>query len=268
MDIQSYIASGIVESYVLGLASAEESAELERLRKQYPELDGAIAEFELKLEQQALTATIQPPAFIKSNLMESLKDEFRSSNELSTPSPVQAPVYAIHPAWKYAAAAAIILFLGSSIATFLLYNKYENLTAAFSKLQLSYNDLQKQTEAEREKFSTLYADVQTMQDPSMSVVKMTGTPGRENNMATVYWDMRTKDVYVYRNRLPQPVAGKQYQLWAIVDGKPVDAGVIGSCITLCKLKNIPSAQAFAITLENEGGSPTPTMSEMYVVGAI
>jgi len=32
-----------------------------------------------------------------------------------------------------------------------------------------------------------------------------------------------------------------------------------------KMKNIPSAQAFAITLEPTGGSPTPTMP-IYVMG--
>ena len=32
MDIKEYIQSGIIEQYVLGLASAEEVAELEQLR--------------------------------------------------------------------------------------------------------------------------------------------------------------------------------------------------------------------------------------------
>jgi len=54
----------------------------------------------------------------------------------------------------------------------------------------------------------------------------------------------------------------------MVDGKPVDAGVIGNCEGLCKLKNIPSAQAFAVTLEKAGGSPVPTMSSLYVMGSI
>lgn len=275
MNIQSYIASGIVESYVLGLASAEDAAELELLRTQHAEIDAAVSQFELKIEQQGLAASVQPPAFIKAQLLESLQDEFlpaKDQSKTSTHTPAEndllAPVYAIHPAWKYAAAAAIILFLGSSIASFLLYNKYEKLTAAFSELQLSYSDLQKQTAAEREKYSTLYADVQTIQAPSMTAIKMKGIPGHENSLATVYWNLSTKEVYLYRNNLPQPEPGKQYQLWAIVDGKPVDAGIIGSCVTLCRLKNIPSAQAFAITLEKEGGSLTPTMSEMYVMGAI
>ena len=68
--------------------------------------------------------------------------------------------------------------------------------------------------------------------------------------------------------MQQVPSGKQYQLWAIVDGKPVDAGLITDCIGLCKMKRIDRAQAFAITLEKAGGSPTPTLTEMYVFGKI
>ena len=75
------------------------------------------------------------------------------------------------------------------------------------------------------------------------------------------------------NNLPQAAPEKQYQLWAIVDGKPVDAGMVeesadASGKLLLKMHNIPEAQAFAITLEKKGGSPTPTMEAMFVVGKV
>ncbi|HLO79871.1 MAG TPA: anti-sigma factor [Chitinophagaceae bacterium] len=263
MDIQHYIGSGIVESYVLGLASAEEMAELESLRPQYPELDAAIKEFELKLEEQGLSNTLQPPPSVKAGLMEKLKHEF-----VPTAIPEPAVIRSIHPAWKTAAAASVVLFLVSGIAALLLFNKYNRLSADYATLQTNYTELEKQTEAERQKYNTLYADIQLIQDSSVRVIKMKGVAGKENSFATVYWNTRTSDVYLHPDLLPKPAAGKQYQLWAIVDGKPVDAGLIGSCTNICKLKNIRSAQAFAITLEKEGGSPTPTLSEMYVLGSI
>jgi anti-sigma-K factor RskA len=88
-------------------------------------------------------------------------------------------------------------------------------------------------------------------------------------MATLFWDTKTKDVYIMPNKLPKVEDDKQYQLWALVDGKPVDAGVLDPrCGSVCKMKNIPAAQAFAITLEKAGGSPTPTLSAMYVMGKV
>ena len=53
MNIQEYISSGIIESYVLGLASPEERTEFEQICAQYPELAEARNNFELALEEQA-----------------------------------------------------------------------------------------------------------------------------------------------------------------------------------------------------------------------
>jgi hypothetical protein len=54
MDIQQYISSGIIESYVMGLSSHDEEKELEQLRSQYPELDKAIIEYEVEMEKNML----------------------------------------------------------------------------------------------------------------------------------------------------------------------------------------------------------------------
>ena len=84
----------------------------------------------------------------------------------------------------------------------------------------------------------------------------------------LYWDGATGDVYVNLNTMPAAPPGKQYQLWAIVDGKPVDAGMYdnNSSIALHKMKTIPKAEMFAVTIENAGGSPTPTLDQMVVAG--
>ena len=89
-------------------------------------------------------------------------------------------------------------------------------------------------------------------------------------MATVYWDKRSKDVYLHVNNMPAATTGKQYQLWALVDGTPVDAGVfdISSANPMIKMKNIPRAQGFAVTLEPTGGSIKPTPEQMYVLGLL
>jgi anti-sigma-K factor RskA len=89
-------------------------------------------------------------------------------------------------------------------------------------------------------------------------------------LVTVYWNTDSKDVYLLINNLPKPQSDKQYQLWAIVDGKPVDAGIfdIIEGAPFIKLKNIARADAFAITLEKRGGSETPSMDAMYVMGKV
>ena len=47
MNIQEYISSGIIESYVLGLADPEERLEFERIAVEYPELLAAKDAFDI-----------------------------------------------------------------------------------------------------------------------------------------------------------------------------------------------------------------------------
>ena len=63
----------------------------------------------------------------------------------------------------------------------------------------------------------------------------------------------------------------QYQLWAMVDGKPVDLGVFDSgtdSTGMKKMKSVKDTQAFAVTLEPRGGSVDPTMDQMMAIGSI
>jgi hypothetical protein len=61
VNIELYIQSGIVESYVLGLASTAEVAEFEQLLPHFPELKDALSDFEYQLELFALDHEIPPP---------------------------------------------------------------------------------------------------------------------------------------------------------------------------------------------------------------
>ncbi len=61
----------------------------------------------------------------------------------------------------------------------------------------------------------------------------------------------------------------QYQLWAIVDGKPVDAGVFDSTTAgLLKMKALAGAAAFAVTIEPRGGKATPSLETLQVIGNV
>jgi hypothetical protein len=52
----------------MGLATEQECAELESLRKQYPEINAAIAEFEAALEAGAMANAQQPPAVVQQKI--------------------------------------------------------------------------------------------------------------------------------------------------------------------------------------------------------
>jgi anti-sigma-K factor RskA len=111
--------------------------------------------------------------------------------------------------------------------------------------------------------------MQMMHDDSYKKIELSSVPGKPAAMAQVFWDTKTKYVYIADVSLPLAPSDKQYQLWAIVDGKPVDAGMLSDAKNLAqKMKVFEKAEMFAITLEKKGGSPTPTMEQMYVAGKV
>ncbi|HUP12705.1 MAG TPA: anti-sigma factor, partial [Niastella sp.] len=111
-----------------------------------------------------------------------------------------------------------------------------------------------------------------LRSPGMKMAALNGTEHAPQAHATIFWDTAsTKDVYLMISNLPQPASDKQYQLWAMLNGQPINLGVFDMEIRqerlLVKMQNVQQAQAFAITLEPKGGSVNPTMP-MYVMGSL
>lgn len=270
MNIKEYIQSGIIESYVLGLADAEERAELEQLRMQHPEIEQAIRAFEQELESSAQQNAVPVSPDIKAHLFDRLGlkpgADPAQINEEAKVVPLESGGKT--PFIKYLAAASVILFVVSAGFNIYTYNKYKNLEAENRQLALQRDQLYANNNTIQTRLNELDKNMQLITGPDMIKVALSGVAGKESSQAVVYWNKNNKDVYLVAKALPQAPKGKQYQLWALMDGKPIDAGVLGDCNTVCKLKNIQNAQAFAITLENEGGSPTPNLEQLYVMGKI
>src|SRR5476651_224927 len=221
MDIQAYIESGVIESYVLGMADAQEAAEVEQLSRQHPEIRKAINDFELALEKAALANAMPPPAHIKEELFALLA----ADSVTSTPS-IGAKTFSFA---RYMAAASVILLLGSASLNVYFYTQFRSTSTAYQALLIEKTSLLSENQSTQTKVLDLYGSMQMMSDPTVAKVSMAGVKGRENSLATVFWDTKSKDVYVLTNKLPEAPSDKQYQLWAIVDNKPVDAGMIGAC---------------------------------------
>lgn len=271
MNVREYIVSGIVESYVLGLATKDEMAEFERMCDSHPEVRAARDAFEKQLEHNAMQHTIAPPAHLQSKISSAIEaeaDKTKTNGAIVTDAVQveQAPVVTMRW-WKYVAAAAIVLFVASAALNFYFHDLFKRYEALYVTSQQEFADKEKALQAQMTAYQNSMGIVR---DTNMAVVRMKGVAQSPQSMATVYWDKRSKDVYLMVNNLPQPPAGKQYQLWALVNGQPVDAGMLNwdHANSVAAMKNIPVAQGFAITLENAGGSPTPTMTAMYVLGTI
>jgi len=260
VNVREYIASGVVESYVLGLATEAEQQEFEAMCRQYPEVLQARLHFEQALENKLLHDAVPLPLTLKGKITEALSSLEAPAETFSNAH--TAPVRRIS-FWPILAAASVAALIGVLIWAISLNTKNH-------ELQQQNLALQHQTNAATAQLNSMKEDMQHLQSPGMKMAAMQGTANAPGALATVYWDTTTKDVYMMINNLPQPASDKQYQLWALINNQPVDLGVfeMRQQRLLVKMKNVQNAQAFAITLEPHGGSPSPTMSAMYVMGKL
>lgn len=274
MNVKEYISSGIIESYVLGLASPEERVEFERMCDSYPEIREARDAFELSFEKNALSNAIEPPAHLKNEIFAKLHSEGNNTQADNSFKKENAPATVVAMGWlRYVAAASIVLLIASTVLNYYFFSQYKEYSAKYDQLVQNQTQMASANQTLQTKLQDYESALSMMKDPAMAVVKMPSIPKgpNPNSLTTVYWDTKSKDVYLLVNNLPEPTSDKQYQLWALVDGKPVDAGVFDISkdnLSFVKMKNIPRAQAFAITLEKKGGSPTPDMTALYVLGKV
>ncbi|WP_142684683.1 hypothetical protein [Chitinophaga polysaccharea] len=75
MNISNYIESGIIERYLLGLASPEQEDELLYLRRIYPLLDLEFTAAELRIENKLMEEGPLPPVKIKEAVLQRIKLE-------------------------------------------------------------------------------------------------------------------------------------------------------------------------------------------------
>jgi hypothetical protein len=250
----------------MGLTSAEETAEVAQWAQQYPEVAAEIEAIQAGIESYALAHAVVPDASVKEKIFASINNEkVAPVVNLKTTNNVTAKVYSISPVWKYAAAASIVLLVGSIGLNIALNNKYQSANSALASTQ---TELQQQ----KELANNMNNDMGVMTNKNAMPVSLAGMPDVPDAAARIYWMQNTKEVYIDPSNLPKAPAGKQYQFWAIVDGKPVSGGMItteinGKTVHVQKMKSFGSAQAFAVSLE-DAGPEKPAPSKVMVMGKI
>lgn len=259
MDIKEYISSGIIESYVLGLASVEERIEFESLCLQYPELVQARNNFELELEKRAMENAVNPPEIVKQKIWSALQLPSASNNpKIITMEPTSTRRSS---GLRWVAAASIILFLAAGYFAYTFYSQNK-------ELKNSNKDLEARLNTTDSLLNKIAEEQKVTHDPNVTVVNMVGLKGLSSS-ANVYWDSTSANVYLIVKNMPQLPSGKQYQLWALIDKKPADLGLFDAPQdnkVILKMKNTQKADAFAITIENKGNTGGPTLQQLQSMG--
>jgi anti-sigma-K factor RskA len=272
VDTRQYIDSGILEAYFLGSLSAEEEALVEANIARYPELAEELHNIENALLQLSSNLATEPPAGMQDKIWDAIQRSGANTGAETTAPyitktiPFQ-PEYRKPAQWKYAA--IWVALIGSAAVNIILYSRNSNDKAAQVAMNAQMDSLKAGQQqyarllSEYQKSKTMMADTGTQ-----TIVMHTMQPGHAM-AATLYWSKSNGNAYVSIDGLPQAPKGMQYQLWVIQGGKPVSMGVLPNDMANTPAMQkvamqVTDGQAFAISLEKEGGNPTPTT--VYVLG--
>ncbi len=259
MNIQDYIASGILEEYVADLLSPREKREVEAYARQFPEIKDEITKIEIALENYAFSEAQTPQNDQKAAILARIKQEEKPSAKI-----VQMPNN------RFASYGMVASMVGLVISAF--FNFYN--TQRLNEANLEIRSLKSEKSRVVEEYDVLRTSYEQKDNQLVTITNentkkliLSGTPNHSDSKLTVYWEAKTQTLIANIENLPPAPKGKQYQLWAIGSKGPVDAGMLSeSTKDFQQMKAIGEAAAFAITLEKEGGSPSPTLEEMYAIG--
>ncbi len=260
MNIEEYISSGILEAYALGELSASERKEVETNLLQYPALRDELSLIEQSVENLLRQTAVKPRAEVKAKLFEKINEK----TEARVVSMVSHPL----TGWRYATAASVAIALLSSYLAYNYWSKWRNSESNLTELVAQNQRIAQDYNKVNLRLDQIETDLKVTSNPDFMRVVMKGTPNSPQSLASVYWNAQTKEVYLSIQNMKELSKGNQYQLWAIVDGKPVDCGVFDYGVAgLIKMKTaFASPVTFAVTVEPRGGKATPSLETMQVVG--
>lgn len=271
MDVSCIISSGDLELYVLGMLPEEEMKQVEQLMSILPEVRAEVDRISETLGLVGNQMSPAPRAVVREQVFEKFKELKHEMPQMKSVTTVEErKENKIIPIRKernaYLVAASVIGVVVGISALVLLFSQVQKKNSAIAELQQQVQTTNQQIAAQQQQLTAYEQLRHIVQDPDFKPVILASVPGKPEGSVKLFWNPNSTEVYVVNVSLPTAPPQKQYQLWAIVDGKPVNAGLIDPSATTQKMERFAKADAFAITLENRGGSESPTLTEMYVMG--
>lgn len=243
--------------YALGSLDPADRAALEaHLAEGCPECEAELSR--LSGGVLALTVSVPPrraPAALRSRVLAAVRAEAVAADPrrpAPAPIPLPRPRRAAPRPWSWAIAAAVLLAL-IGVTWKVVDDLERDLTATRSQVAALRQELEDQK-----------GWLAVLESPQARVVQLQATPdGSPTLAARVIFDPATRRALVVCDSFSPPV-GKDYQLWAITAQGPASLGLVRPDTTghaVMKLESVGDPRtlgAFAVSLEREGGAPTPT----------
>ncbi len=261
MNIEKYIASGILELYVSGSLSEKENQEVYDAILKYPAVKA-----EVEAIEQAFMNLSEAVGNRENNVPFSTIKNRINTEVVELDKITQRNKWIAYTGW----AASVALLVGS----LWLFTENQQLKEEIQISNTTNTNLEDQISKANESAEKMKALNAILRAENIESVALEGQSIAPNSFAKVFWNKKDQITYVDVAGLPAPPDGKVYQVWSLTLDplSPTNLGVLEDFNAdenkVFMLTNTNNSQAFGITLEPEGGSDTPTLAQLYALGVV
>ncbi|EDM44672.1 hypothetical protein SCB49_13910 [unidentified eubacterium SCB49] len=261
--MEELITSGKLELYLTDSLPKNEKDEITAMINKHPEVQREVEKIERTL--LALGSTVAPP--ISTQMWTNIIRAIDGVKYL--PKKQETTNWTAITGW----AAAIAFMLG----LFWSINKKNNLQEDFNTINTQNVVLLEDNKAVQNSLTEASEVLAIVRDKKYKSISLPGNQAvAPEAYANVYFDDKTGVAYIDASGLPQAPEGKEYQVWSLKMDPltPSSMGLINSGTAISdenrmyKFENLPETEAFGITLEPEGGSETPNLTQLYTLGTV
>ena len=242
--IQEFLATDLLERYLMDDVSELESARVERYIAMYPEVRKEYMELQENLEVYARLFSVKSPEGLRERIMHRVARERAGRRKFIN--------------YSIAASIAALFMAGAS---FFFWNQNQNLqeenALVNNKIQVLEADMKEQLEDVRNQFIVL-------NNPGTRKFMVNGNRKARDLKAIAYVNPVKKLSYINVRKLPNLPEDQDYQMWAEVNGEMVNLGVLGQVSDEDKLMALPYGDKGIsyITIEPKGGNTTPSVQNI------
>ena len=267
MDINEYIASGVVEMYNLGALEEAEKTEFEQRVLMYPELARELSMVQVAMSSYAKAFAINPRPELRSEILKATLNA-TDSKRINKNNVSNGKDHSL--TYKYLIAASLAALAISTFASWFFYSRWEDSEERFSELLSEKNQLAQNYNLVKSGFDKTVYDMLVMRDENSQVINLQPKDTSLNFKARIYWNKLSREIFLDVIKLPEPNPEQEYQLWAVLNNEPLDAGSFNAheFTGLQRMKEINAAEYWLVTLESKDSLNGPTLDRTILVSGI
>lgn len=269
MTNKELISSGELELYVAGMVSDGRAVEISNLIKTDKDIKKEVEAIEKIIMKLAKESTVSKQQDFSKVLKQIVSQRvlIQDGKTISKNKNKTSKYILLNSYIGWAAAAVFLIFFA--------FQYQQNLQVTENLMVYTQINEELENKIKAQNFSLDQKEelLSTVISENTKMIDLAGQEVSPESLVKVFWNTEMNKVVIEAENLPEAPEGMVYQVWSLTLEPliPTSIGLLEDYSpdkALFTFYNPNASEAFGITLEPAGGSKTPTLEQLYVLGAL